>query len=76
MGLEPIATAWKAVNLAINRYPLKKYLNNLLGLAGLEPTINPLWADRFNQLNYKPIKNLSITGFEPVLLPWKGSVLT
>ena len=22
MGLEPIATAWKAVNLAINRYPL------------------------------------------------------
>ena len=42
MGLEPIATAWKAVNLAINRYPLKNYLSNLLGLAGLEPTINPL----------------------------------
>ena len=25
-----------------------------MGLVGLEPTISPLWAVRFNQLNYKP----------------------
>lgn len=25
-----------------------------MGLVGLEPTISPLWAARFNQLNYKP----------------------
>lgn len=26
----------------------------VVGLVGLEPTISPLWAVRFNQLNYKP----------------------
>ena len=25
-----------------------------MGLVGLEPTISPLWAARFNQFNYKP----------------------
>ena len=25
-----------------------------MGLVGFEPTISPLWAARFNQLNYKP----------------------
>lgn len=28
----------------------------VLGLVGLEPTILPLWAVRFNQLNYKPLR--------------------
>ena len=27
----------------------------MVGLVGLEPTISPLWAVRFNQLNYKPL---------------------
>lgn len=29
-------------------------LGAAVGLVGLEPTISPLWAVRFNQLNYKP----------------------
>lgn len=28
----------------------------VVGLVGLEPTILPLWAVRFNQLNYKPLR--------------------
>lgn len=28
-----------------------------VGLVGLEPTISPLWAVRFNQLNYKPLRS-------------------
>lgn len=28
----------------------------VVGLVGLEPTITPLWAVRFNQLNYKPLR--------------------
>ena len=28
----------------------------VVGLVGLEPTISPLWAVRFNQLNYKPLR--------------------
>ena len=30
-------------------------LGAAVGLVGLEPTISPLWAVRFNQLNYKPL---------------------
>lgn len=29
-----------------------------MGLVGLEPTISPLWAVRFNQLNYKPLRSM------------------
>ncbi len=36
-------------------YQMKK-TKKWLGLVGLEPTILPLWAVRFNQLNYKPLR--------------------
>ena len=36
--------------------PLRPHTKGVVGLVGLEPTILPLWAVRFNQLNYKPLR--------------------
>lgn len=35
----------------------------VVGLVGLEPTILPLWAVRFNQLNYKPLLYMQFAHF-------------
>ena len=35
----------------------------VVGLVGLEPTISPLWAVRFNQLNYKPLRISTCNSF-------------
>ena len=49
----------------------------MVGAVGFEPTTLRLKVWYSSQLSYTPIIYLAHpTGFEPVLLPWKGNVLT